>query len=315
MVRLVGQEPQLRGRFRAGELCSGYYSDLRAKAGKSPSEALERFRHLSTDRTRANPIYIAQLGLGAWQHLGTSTEWEDVARRCGEWILANMDDDGRLAYLTPARHTYVLEPPWYSAMAQGEAASLLVRLNAGDPAFLAGASRAVRSLLDATDRLVVFTPEGPVLQEYPTQPPAHVLNGWIMALWGLYDVAQAGSAGAAAAGAAFDEGVNALAARLPLYRIAGGWSRYDLYPHTLVNVASPFYHRLHIEQLLAMQELAPRDVFVQLTAAWSQGLRRPQARAAAVARKIAFRLTRPRGRLRAAYRSSSSRRRRTGSRI
>ena len=35
------------------------------------------------------------------------------------------------------------------------------------------------------------------------------------------------------------------------YWTGNGWSRYDLYPHPLTNVASPFYHRLHIEQLRA----------------------------------------------------------------
>ena len=41
----------------------------------------------------------------------------------------------------------------------------------------------------------------------------------------------------------------------------GYWSRYDLFPHAVTNVASPAYHRLHIEQLKAMALLTDRPEF------------------------------------------------------
>src|SRR5206468_3701274 len=38
----------------------------------------------------------------------------------------------------------------------------------------------------------------------------------------------------------------------------GYWSRYDLYPHPgFVNVASPSYHVLHINQLRVLNRIAP----------------------------------------------------------
>jgi hypothetical protein len=141
---------------------------------------------------------------------------------------------------------------------------------------------------------VVETDEGPVLQEYPTHPPAHVLNGWIFALWGLYDVAIAGGELSEGAHDAFSRGVDTLAARLPLYNTGWNWSRYDLFPHPLVHVTSPFYHRLHVEQLHALHALVPRQVFRETAERWESGARRPLARAHAVARKVAFRLVRPR---------------------
>ena len=39
----------------------------------------------------------------------------------------------------------------------------------------------------------------------------------------------------------------------------GSWSRYDLFPHRVVNVASSSYHVLHINQLRAMQLVCPRE--------------------------------------------------------
>jgi hypothetical protein len=88
--------------------------------------------------------------------------------------------------------------------------------------------------------------------------------------------------------------VTALVELLPRYDIAGGWSRYDLYPHPLKHVASPFYHRLHVAQLEAMDILVDGHPFAGWTRRWSAtGMWSPRV-GAAVARKVAFRMVRPR---------------------
>src|SRR6185312_12881429 len=94
---------------------------------------------------------------------------------------------------------------------------------------------------------------------------------------------------------AFEDGTSALAARLPRYD-TGGWSRYDLFPHPIVHVASPFYHRLHIELLRATNELAPNHRFQTVGARWERSATDPLAPAAAICRKGAFRMIRARGR-------------------
>src|SRR6185312_6253992 len=123
-------------------------------------------------------------------------------------------------------------PPWISAMTQGEAVSLFLRAapeNDSPEELFSAAARAVMPLLEPSP-VVTRTPEGPVLQEYPTTPPAHVLNGWIFGLWGLYDLAATGQRDpipaevARRASSAFEAGVSALGARLPRYD-AWGWSR------------------------------------------------------------------------------------------
>ena len=130
-------------------------------------------------------------------------------------------------------------------------------------------------LLSPASPLVVETEEGPVLQEYPTDPPTHVLNGWINALWGLYDIANAGGKLADDARDAYQRGLEALAARLPLYNTGWNWSRYDLFPHAIVHVTSPFYHRLHVEQLRAMHDLDPRPMFAETADRWESGRGKP----------------------------------------
>ncbi len=276
-----------------------YYFDLRHKAtagGPAPSDGAAVLAELTADRDRANPVSVLQFGLGALQMRDPA--WLGCVAGAADWVEREQDADGLLAYRFAMPHTFPLDPPWYSSLAQGEAGSFLVRAAAAldRSALLAGAERAVSPLIDPGSPLVVATPEGPALEEYPTSPPSFVLNGWITSLFGLHDVAHAAVAPdvAAAAGQAFESGVETLAGRIGLYRVALGWTRYDLYPHPLVNVASPSYHRLHIGHLGALHALAPRPAFAAALQEWERAAASPAARTLALARKVAFRLVRPR---------------------
>jgi heparosan-N-sulfate-glucuronate 5-epimerase len=271
-----------------------YHIDLRHKAGPAADAELEA---LTADPLRANPVSIVQLGLGALQ-LRDPDELPLVAAVVA-WVERTADERGLLAYRFPMPHTFPLDPPWYSALAQGEAVSLLVRAAPAleRPDLLELAGRVAAPLLDPESDLVVATPQGPVLQEYPTDPPAHVLNGWLLALWGLHDLSQASaSTEAADAAAAFAAGAAAVAERIDRYRTPVGWSLYDLYPHPLPNVASPFYHRLHVAQLRRQDELASDPRLRAIADEWERAAGVPGPRAAALVRKAAFRLVRPRGR-------------------
>jgi hypothetical protein len=241
-------------------------------------------------------VSIAQLGLGAWQLRSQQPEWLDVVRDVAGWIVAEHDDGGRIRYGFAMPHTYSLEPGWTSAMAQGEAASLLVRAADAleDERLLDHARIVITPLLERGSDLITLTPAGPVLQEYPTKPPSHVLNGWIFALWGIYDVLHSDPRGLDAA-TAFENGVAALCGRLHLYSTGRQWSRYDLFPHRIQHVTSPFYHRLHVEQLRALIDLVGRRRELLETAdRWDRGLRNPLVRTLAVGRKVAFRMLEPR---------------------
>jgi heparosan-N-sulfate-glucuronate 5-epimerase len=296
-TRLLVRAPQLMAPFVPGDPQSGYYNDLREKGLEhgGPAEALTAARRLIDRRELANPVTVAQLGLGSWQLAQRDERWLEVVRHAAGWMSSELDEHGRIAYLFPMPHTYRLDPPWYSALAQGEAASLLVRASASldEPSFLDDAVRTVESLLDDKLGLVRETPAGPILQEYPTSPPSDVLNGWIFALWGLYDVASA--TGDERARTAFEQGTNTLAHMLPAYDIGFDWSRYDLVPRRIPNVASPFYHRLHVEQLRALVRLAPgHAVFGTIAERWLAALRRPHARTHALLLKGLYRAGEPR---------------------
>jgi heparosan-N-sulfate-glucuronate 5-epimerase len=276
-----------------------YHFDLREKplhAGGDLGQRIAYLRRTTAEPQQTNPVTVIQLALGALQ-LRDPDQLPLVVEGV-EWVERNADERGLLAYRFPMPHTFPLEAPWYSSLAQGEAASLLVRAAEilDRPHLLELADRVVEQLLEPESLLVFPTAEGPVLQEYPTDPPAHVLNGWITTLFGLYDLAHAPSTAAPRAAEAFAAGTKALAARLHLYRTPLGWSRYDLYPHPLPNTASVSYHRLHVAQLRALHSLAGVAAFAETADDWERSLANPVALAVGFSRKAAFRVVRPRSR-------------------
>jgi hypothetical protein len=292
------------GSFAPGAVLSGYHMDLRGVAGSygPPEHAHAWLDLLTARRDRIMPVTVLQLGLGAWQRSLDALDpdragWSGVAQRVADWAAVDLDGHGCFLHYQPMPHTYEIPGGWHSAMAQGLGVSIFTR-----HAMPEDAARAAQSLLDPALGLIGETATGPVLEEYPADPYPHVLNGWMWALFGLADLADAPDElpdelrGRAAE--AFAAGVDSLAASLPEYETGRGWSTYDRYPHPIANVASPFYHRLHVDMLRALERIAPRDAdrvaLLDTAARWEAALRRPTTRVTAVARKVGFRIVKPR---------------------
>ena len=272
----------------------GYHMDFSLKARRTdwPPPPLREGR---------NHVGTIQWGLGCFERYlkGEGEGRLAGAIRTAEYLLELQerggDHDGAWLHHTHMRHTFRVRVPWVSAMAQGEGASLLVRVHAatGENAFADAAQRALRPMAKPLTEGGVRADLGGgfFLEEYPTDPPSHVLNGGIFALWGYYDVAVA--LDDAEARGEFERGVDSLVENIPRWD-TGDWSRYDLMPRRVVNVASSFYHALHINQLRAMQRIAPRPRF-QATAERFERYRDSRAhRTRAFARKAVFRILVPR---------------------
>jgi hypothetical protein len=202
---------------------------------------------------------------------------------------------GGLIHPEPCPHTYSVDPPWLSGIAQGEAASFLVRIAAAtsDDRFAEAARLALQPMRVPTEQGGVgakldggFFPE-----EYPTNPRSFVLNGAIFALWGCHDVAVGLDDDDARE--LYEAALETLARNLDRYDL-GYWSRYDLYPHRVVNVASPAYHRLHIDLLRATAMLSGRQEFEQLAQRFESYAASRWCTSRAFARKVIFRLAVPR---------------------
>ena len=131
----LNRPPQPQAPFVVGDPESGYYNDLRVELPTDdPVEAHRCLQAFVADRQRANHVTIAQLALGAWQMRGEDEAWLRVFADAAAWLSEALDEGGGLQYLFAMPHTFALSPPWYSAMAQGEAASVFVRaaLTLGD---------------------------------------------------------------------------------------------------------------------------------------------------------------------------------------
>jgi hypothetical protein len=274
----------------------GSYIDLKVKAEAPvwPHESLGRLE----DRLW---VRVHQWGIGAYERYlaGEGEQWLKNAVDVGEYALSQQRaggaQDGLWLNRLPYTKTFQLPAGWPSAMAQGEGASLLTRLYlvTRDERYANAARRAVRAMsLPSDGGGVQALLDGRAWpEEYPTAPPSYVLNGGIFALWGLYDVGT--GLGDADAARAFQDGADLLATNLHRWD-TGYWSRYDLFPHPVLNVASSFYHALHISQLEAMNVIAPRPEFAD-TAQRFQGYAGSRAcRNRAFARKVLFRLAVPR---------------------
>jgi heparosan-N-sulfate-glucuronate 5-epimerase len=287
-----------RGRHVDAAGVRGYPIDFGAKA-ETPS-VLPGFV-----RQPGRYLWVAhvQRGLGCYERWlsGDGEHWLAGARAAADLLVEHQASggphDGAWVQRAPYPHTFVLEPPWVSGMAQGEGASLLVRVHreTGDQRYADAAVRALAPLaVRSSDGGACALLDGrPFPEEYPTQPSSFVLNGAIFALWGLRDVAV--GLGQVEAGRAFEQGVDALAASIQRWD-TGGWSLYDLFPHRVPNVASGAYHALHVAQLEAMVELAPRPELAAAAERFAAYGASRASRARAFARKALFRVAVPRSR-------------------
>jgi hypothetical protein len=246
---------------------------------------------------------FAQWGLGAYERylLGEGEEWLAAAGTAARHVVDQQSRDGRLRggwpEPRPHAHTFRTGANWLSGMAQGQCASLLVRigLETGDERFLESATAGLEPMRVLTENGGVLAPlgDGIFLEEYPTDPPSFVLNGGIFGLWGAYDVWRA--TGDDGAGKVFAEAHETIADQVARWD-TGFWSRYDLYPHPVVNVASVSYHTLHIDQLGALAALVPSAGLEAAAARFRiYGASRIR-RARAFAHKVAFRLLVRKGR-------------------
>jgi hypothetical protein len=273
----------------------GYYIDMRSKA-ETPEWPPEWHPYPGYHRF----IATAQWALGTYERYlaGDGQEWLDATLGAAEYLLETQDERGGWAEEHDYPATFHIGGPWLSSMAQGQCASLLVRafLETGDGRFAAAARRGLELLdVDTAEGGVRAWLDGhPFPEEYPTEPAAFVLNGSIFSCWGWYDVWV--GLDDADAGRSFREFVELLRRELGRWD-TGYWSRYDLYPHPLVNVASRPYHLLHIRQLRALAMLSPAAEFDDAVARFEAYAASPFTTGRALAHKVAFRLVLPRNRM------------------
>ncbi|HYP55482.1 MAG TPA: D-glucuronyl C5-epimerase family protein [Solirubrobacterales bacterium] len=291
--RTIDFEPQPLGRNVDPDGIAGYYSDLRHKTvgavgavGGLPVNAFGDVNDWV--------IEVAQAALGFWER---RLEGEPVEREflfLADWLLENRDEEPRgvVWRIDVPVPKYGQRPGWISAMGQGQAISVLLRAHrlSGDERYLEAARGALPALCrPVREGGTQSSIDGhPVLEEYPTDRPCAVLNGWIFALFGVHELAVADDD--ATARELFRRSASGLLELLPRYDV-GWWSLYSLYDHGRRDLAKPFYQRLHPELLDGLALIHPDPRLAEYAERW-----RAQYTARNVARasfdKVGFRLYR-----------------------
>lgn len=147
----------------------------------------------------------------------------------------------------PTEH---LKPRWYSGMARGQALSAFVRLyqETDDPKYLHWVDKVFHSFLqkksDNQPIWVNMVDDGYYwIEEYPMEQPTKVLNGFIFAIYGLYDYYQL--TGKEEAKALLQASLTTVYDHIEKYRKKDDASLYGL----KLDHQSLHYHLVHIEQL------------------------------------------------------------------
>ena len=292
--------PQVNPNAQIHEL-GEYYMPFFEKAdysGKYDSAGIPLLDYHGHIGLQYNPIAIAQWGLGNY-NLFLRTHDEERKRKflsASEWLCSHLEQNSSgvwvwnhhfdWEYRTP------LKAPWYSALAQGQGISLLVRAYraTGVSIYLEAAGRAFEGFLKSTgEGGISFTDERENLwfEEYVVSPPTHILNGFIWAAWGVYDYFLATKNPTAKD--LFEKAVQTLRANLDRYDL-GFWSLYEQSGTRLPMVASPFYHRLHVVQLRVMHLLTGDEVFARYAERWQSYATSRTKRTRALCYKGAFKV-------------------------
>jgi hypothetical protein len=227
--------------------------------------------------------------------------WQRRFLACADWLVEHLEKNA--AGLRVWQHHFdwryfrTLRAPWYSGLAQGQGVALLLRAHAAteDGKYRDAAESALAALvtrIEAGGCLHVDAAGDGWIEEYLTEPPTHILNGFIWALWGVRDYGRWPVAGLRLQDQArllWEKSLDTLERNLGRYD-CGYWSLYDRAATRIRNPASPFYHRLHIVQMEVMYRLSQREIFRSCGERWQSYERRAFCHWRALVHKVIFKL-------------------------
>jgi heparosan-N-sulfate-glucuronate 5-epimerase len=228
----------------------------------------------STYPASYHPTTIAQYALANWNaYLATRHEkYREAFMIQARWLVdheSHLADDAGGWPIPFAVRDYYAPKQWLSALTQGHGISVLVRAYrlTDEDVFLQVARRAIRTFeLDIQEGGVSTSigDDGVFFEEVAVYPAAHILNGYLLGLFGLYDyVALTG-----------DIQITAIIRRslATLHTLIDGfdtgyWSRYDL---LFKHLTSRYYHTLHVMLLEILAQSSGCDHCAALASRWDR---------------------------------------------
>ncbi len=190
--------------------------------------------------------------------------------------------DGGYPYPIPLP-AYGAESGWLSGMAQGEAASVLLRAYAetGDKTYIEKGRRALGPLrTDVAHGGAAYIRGGDVFfEEVATKAPCHILNGHLFAAFAVWEYGKFGF-GDDEFAMLHEKAVDTLRRWIWRYD-AGGWSCYHLGAdaHGRRHYAPLWYHHFHIAQLRVYGAMTGIDAFRRVADRWDFALSNLRVRA------------------------------------
>lgn len=235
-----------------------------------------------------HPVLAAQCGLMAYGGYLRNGVDEGETVLYADNLISLQTEDG--AYRYPFAYNYYLTKKdlpagWTSAMAQGQAMSLMARafIKTGDRKYIDSGTRALDYLLTPVDQGGVMTTLSDLhpslsryvfFEEYVSEPANYTLNGYMFTLLGLYDWSQIDPAVDAKQDIAaqyFAKGMETLVKILPYYDM-GELTAYDLGYITFAPVVPNMpnrYHGVHIYLLHALHSVTQDARLKSFEAKWA----------------------------------------------
>ncbi|MDD5063955.1 MAG: D-glucuronyl C5-epimerase family protein [Phycisphaerae bacterium] len=217
-----------------------------------------------------HPVYISQYALGAFDYyLNTGNkEAKQAFLTCAAWLRDNLVKRNGFFYW---EYTFEIDypgglykNPWYSAMAQGEGVSVLLRAfcETRQREYLSAAKKAIEPIFHDLSEggISVVKQDGYVFpQEYPTTPiSSDILNGAIFAYIGVYEYHKVTKEPKTKQ---FCDRIAKTFLSVVDEYDAGYWSLYSRWPRK--HLASPSYNSLHIAQLRALYLITGEEKFLE----------------------------------------------------
>ena len=245
-----------------------------------------------------NPIAIAQYGLGHYNLYKKNKSEQNlkIAVKQADWLVNNLETNsyGIKVWMHHFDWEYreKLKAPWYSALAQGNGISLLVRIfnETGEKKYLQTAKEAFKSLTITVDKggvLVIDKNGYHWLEEVIVDPPTHILNGFFWTLFGVWDYWLLTRDGKAKN--LFDECIKTIKENLKKYDV-GFWSLYEQSGTKMKMLASHFYHHLHVIQLQILYKITNEPIFQEYSKKWEKYRKNWFCKNFALVCKIIFKL-------------------------
>ena len=221
-------------------------------------------------------IYIIQYGLILHDKIidGVNVEENKVLLgRCVAWLEENQEElEGCAVWRNHFNNNrYALASGWISGMYQGQIISLLLRygqLTHQEQKYTALCESCFQSFFIPFERggfQRKDTENNLWFEEYPSPEPSFVLNGFIYALLGIYDLFR--TSGNEKVQALFNDGIQTIERSLHKYD-SGYWSVYDQLKKEL---ATKYYHKnIHIPLLDILYHITQKPIFLHYKNRWEK---------------------------------------------